>query len=156
MKIESQMRMEWSSWLDVIACLFAAVDVVVCQGAVESELGLEGADDFGQVRMGRGVELQVAVEDEPADVVRAGFFEGLLRSVGVGSGVEEEDGELRVRPVAKKKGSSPGRRSMPSVAGISALVTRTNSSKAGIQGPGVFRPRSSGRVAWASGPSKLL
>ena len=45
--------------------------------------------------MGRAGELRLAVDDEPADVVRASFVEGLLRGVGVGGRIEEQDGELR-------------------------------------------------------------
>ena len=44
---------------------------------------------------------------------------------------------------------------MASPGGMFDLCTRISSSKAGIQGPGVERPRSCGRVAWASGPVEL-
>ena len=73
--------------------LFAAVDVVVGEGVVEDEVVLEGSQDFGQVGVGFGGELEVAVDDEPADVVGAGCFEGLLGGVGIGGGVEAQDWE---------------------------------------------------------------
>ena len=75
--------------------LTAAIDVVVGQGLVEDEVLLEGVEVVGEVGDGVGGELEVAVDDEPADVVGAGGFEGLLGGVGVGGGVEEQDGEVR-------------------------------------------------------------
>lgn len=80
--------------LSSLRCLLAAVDVVVGEGAVEGEVGLQSLDDCGQIGVGGGVELEGAVDDEPADVVRAGLFEGLLRGVRIGRGIEEEDREL--------------------------------------------------------------
>ena len=56
---------------------------------------MQGAQDFGQVGFGWGIQLQLAGDDEPADVVRAGLGEGLLRRVGIGGRVEEQDREPR-------------------------------------------------------------
>src|ERR1035437_2900162 len=66
--------------------LFAAVDGVVGQRAVGSEVLLEGAGNLRQVRMGWARELRVEVDDEPANVARAGQVPGLLRGLGVGGG----------------------------------------------------------------------
>ena len=118
-------------WCDLRG-LSAAVDGVVGEGAVGDEVLLEGCEDIGQVGLRRGGELEIAGDDEPADVVGAGLGEGLLRGVGVGCGVEEQDRELGYAAGCEEKGSSPGSRRMPSAAGISALVKRTSSSNAGM------------------------
>jgi len=88
--------------------LFAAVEVVVGEGANEGEIRLEGAEDVWQVWRWRAGELKVAGDDEPADVAGTGLGEDLRGGVGVGGRVEEQDGELRGATGGEVEGSVAG------------------------------------------------
>ena len=56
----------------------------------------------------------------------------------------------------KKNGTSPGIRRTPSSRGISASVAETSASSCGSAAPGVAIPRSAGRLARATGPSRWM